>query len=109
MWILDSIKHYDERMLSALSGDYILEIVILFRGRHGDDALVRIVAGHVVEFLARHKAHGDALPPAFIDDMLQAKIVTLFCNSHPGESAASRLESLGYSIDPVNVIHALVV
>ena len=107
--ILHAIEDYDQRVLSALGGDYIFKIVILLRRSDGDHALVRIVAGHLVEFVAEHEAHGNSLPPAFIDDMLQAKVMAFLGDSNPGEGAATSLQRLGNGIDPIDVIHVLVV
>ena len=109
MRIFDSVEHDNERILPALGSDYIFEIVVLLRRGDGDHALVRIVARQLVEFRSRQDAHGNSLPPAFIDHMLQAEIVTLLGDSHPGKSASSRLQRLGHRVDPVDVIHALVV
>ena len=68
-----------------------------------------IVAGHVIEFFARHKSDSYSLPPALIDDVLQAEVVALLCDSDPGKGASACFQSFCNGIDAVNVIHVLVV
>ena len=77
----------------------------MFGRGNGDNALMRGVTGHAVEFHAGEKAHGDAELAAVFDHALQADIVPLFRHADPLESASAGLEGFGDSVDAVDIVH----
>ena len=48
--VFDAVEHDDQRILCALGGDHVREVVILLGGGDGDHALMRCVARHAVKF-----------------------------------------------------------
>src|SRR6185312_7695519 len=93
------------RMRPALAGDYIIQIAVLLRRSDRHDSLVRIASRHAVEFGTGKKAHGDAILAAVFNDLLQPKVIALFCDADPLEGAPSSSERLGDCVDSINKIH----
>jgi len=81
--IFDAVEHDEKRKLSALGCDHILEFIVLFRRSDGDDTLMRVVAGHTIEFGAAYHPDRDTLLAALFDHALHADIVAIFGDADP--------------------------
>ena len=106
--IFNSIEHHDQRILPALGGDHVIQMVVLLGRSDRDHALVSIVPRHAIEFGAAQKTHRHPIAPALLHHALQAQVVTLFQYANPLERPPARLQRFGNGIDPIDVIHRAV-
>ncbi len=103
--ILDAIEHDYQRILRALGGDDIGQIVVLLGRRDGHDSLVRAGARHLVEFRALQETHLNVQPPTVFNQPLQADVMALLGHADPFKGPPARLQRFGYRIDAIDVVH----
>jgi hypothetical protein len=105
MRVFYAVEYHNQRVWAALGGEHIIEIAVLLGRGDRNHSLMCIVPRHAIEFGARHKAYGNAVPAGFIDDALQAEVVAVLCHSNPFKGATARLKGLSDGIDAVNKMH----
>ena len=103
--IFYTVEYDNEGILSPLRFNHIIEIAVLFGRCDSYHSLVRGVAGHAIEFCARHKTHRNGKAAAVFDHALQTDVVPLLRHANPLKGASTGLERLGDGVDAVDIVH----